>query len=82
MPIETLYIDQDVSERQTSGLKKLKDSRDNTALRTSLAALRQAAHSGENLMPYFIACSREYATLGEMCNELRAVFGTYVEPAF
>jgi methylmalonyl-CoA mutase N-terminal domain/subunit len=81
-PIETLYIDQDVSERQTARLKKLKDSRDNAAVESSLAALRRAATSGENLMPHFIACSREYATLGEMCNELRTIFGTYVEPSF
>ena len=33
-------------------------------------------------MPHFIHCAREYATLGEMCDVLRSVFGTYTEPIF
>jgi len=82
VPIETLYINQDVARKQVTRLRKLKDSRNNAEVKKSLTALRKAAASADNLMPHFIACVGNYATLGEICDELRSVFGTYVEPIF
>jgi methylmalonyl-CoA mutase, N-terminal domain len=81
-PLETLYIDQEVSRRQITRLRDLKTSRSDSAVQESLQSLRRAARSNDNLMPHFIACARSYVTLGEMCDTLRAVFGTYVEPSF
>jgi len=81
-PIETLYINQDVANRQVARLTELKTSRNRAEVKKSLTALRKAAASSDNLMPHFVACVSHYATLGEICDELRSVFGTYVEPIF
>jgi len=51
-------------------------------VRSTLVALGTAAGTDKNLMPYILECVRAYATLGEMCDVLRGVFGTYQEPAF
>jgi methylmalonyl-CoA mutase N-terminal domain/subunit len=82
VPLQTLYIDQEVPRRQINRLRELKASRSRATVDESLAALRQAATSSDNLMPHFISCARSYATLGEICDTLRAIFGTYVEPRF
>ncbi len=81
-PIETLYINQDVANRQVARLRELKTSRNSAEVKKSLTALRKAAASSDNLMPHFVACVSHYATLGEICDELRSAFGTYVEPIF
>ena len=81
-PIETLYINQDVANRQVARLRELKTSRNRAEVKKSLTALRKAAASSDNLMPHFVACVSHYATLGEICDELRSAFGTYVEPIF
>jgi methylmalonyl-CoA mutase N-terminal domain/subunit len=49
---------------------------------SALESLGTAASSDENLMPFILECVRAYATVGEMCDVLRRVFGTYEEPAF
>ena len=52
-------------------------------VRDSLTALRDAATKNDvNMMPYILECVRAYATLGEICDELRGVYGVYEEPAF
>jgi methylmalonyl-CoA mutase N-terminal domain/subunit len=82
-PIDILLIDESVGQRQIDRLKQLKASRDNGRVRTSLEALRGAAtNSDVNLMPYILDCVRVYATLGEICDELRGVYGVYEEPTF
>jgi methylmalonyl-CoA mutase, N-terminal domain len=81
-PIETLTIDSQVAERQINRLREIRLSRSQSRVHASLDDLRQAASGTENLMPHFLQCVREYATLGEMCDVLRSVFGTYVEPIF
>jgi methylmalonyl-CoA mutase N-terminal domain/subunit len=82
-PIETLRIDESVAERQTARLAKLRASRDNGRVRALLTRLGAAATGNqENLMPHILDCVRSYATLGEICDELRAVYGVYREPAF
>jgi methylmalonyl-CoA mutase N-terminal domain/subunit len=81
-PIETLTIDSQVAERQINRLREIRLSRSQSRVHASLRDLRQAASGTENLMPHFLQCVREYATLGEICDVLRSVFGTYVEPVF
>lgn len=80
--IETLYIDSSVAEKQRARLRDVRTSRDSAAVRHALEELRRAAYGTDNLMPHFMNCARNYATLGEMCEVLRSVFGTYVEPIF
>jgi methylmalonyl-CoA mutase N-terminal domain/subunit len=82
-PIETLHIDESVAERQTEKLARLRSSRDSARVHVLLGELRAAAtRNDENLMPRILDCVRAYATLGEICDELRAVYGVYREPAF
>jgi len=82
-PIDILLIDESVSGRQIEQLRKLRETRDNARVRTTLKALREAAANDSlNMMPCILDCVRAYATLGEICDELRAVYGTYEEPAF
>ncbi len=78
-PIETLYIDEDVSRRQCARLEKLRGERDGAAVAKALDRLRDAAAGTQNLMPPILDAVRAYATLGEMCDVLRGVFGTYQE---
>jgi methylmalonyl-CoA mutase N-terminal domain/subunit len=80
-PIEILQIDETVAARQAERLRKLRAERSNTAVGRSLDALRKAAAGEENLMPYLYEAAKAYATLGEICDALRAVFGTYQEVA-
>jgi methylmalonyl-CoA mutase N-terminal domain/subunit len=77
--IETLYIDEDVARRQCDKLGKLRRERDNHAVEKALEGLRDAAAGTANLMPPILEAVRAYATLGEMCDVLRGVFGTYEE---
>jgi len=81
-PIEILVIDEAVAHRQSQKLAELRRTRGNTRAQSTLEALGSAAGTDENLMPYILECVRAYATLGEMCDVLRRVFGTYEEPAF
>lgn len=81
-PIETLVIDESVERRQKQALRQLRQQRDGSRVRASLEALAAAAETEDNLMPYLLDCARAYATLGETCDVLRRVFGTYQEPAF
>jgi methylmalonyl-CoA mutase, N-terminal domain len=79
-PIEILYIDETAATRQLSKLEALRRTRDNARVQRSLDALRRAAEGTGNLMPLILDAVRSYATLGEMCDALREVWGEYVEP--
>jgi methylmalonyl-CoA mutase, N-terminal domain len=81
-PIEILVIDEDVARRQRQKLAELRKKRDHARVQATLEALASAASTDRNLMPYILESVRAYATLGEMCDVLRRVFGTYEEPAF
>jgi methylmalonyl-CoA mutase N-terminal domain/subunit len=87
---EILYIDESVAKRQTAKLKALRARRDSAEVRRRLDALKRAASqepvvssdgrvSEANTMPYIIDCVRAYATVGEICDALREVYGTYEE---
>ena len=80
-PISTLYIDHEVREQQSEKLALLRQERDSKAAQSALERLRAAAEGTENLMPPILEAVRAYATLGEMCDVLRTVFGTYEEKA-
>ena len=80
-PIPTLSIDRSVGEKQSARLAKLRAERDSAAVTKVLDNLRQAAEGDTNLMPPILEAVRAYATLGEMCNVLRDVFGSYQEKA-
>jgi methylmalonyl-CoA mutase N-terminal domain/subunit len=85
-----LYIDETVAQRQTEKLKNLRARRSNADVRRTLDALKRAAAqepqarsdgqiSEANTMPYIVDCVRAYCTVGEICDALRDVYGTYEE---
>jgi methylmalonyl-CoA mutase N-terminal domain/subunit len=80
--IPILVIDEGVREHQVERLQQTRDRRDNGAVANALEKVRQAARSNENTMPATIEAVRAYATLGEICDALRDVYGLYEEPAF
>ncbi|RJX34245.1 MAG: methylmalonyl-CoA mutase [Desulfarculus sp.] len=79
-PKDILRVDPKVRLEQVEALKKLRAGRDNRAVQAGLAALKAAAQGTDNLMPHFLACVKAYATLGEICDTLRGVFGEYHAP--
>jgi len=79
--IDILQIDETVATRQTAQLLKLRAERSNAEVERRLAALRKAAEGKDNLMPFIYEAVKVYATLGEVCDAMRAVFGIYEEVA-
>jgi methylmalonyl-CoA mutase N-terminal domain/subunit len=79
--IPILEIKKAVEEKQIKRLKDLRQSRNKQKVEKVLASLKDAAVNNRNLMPEFVACAKEYATLGEMINILKEPFGEYIEPA-
>ncbi len=80
-PLDTLQIDETVAQRQAERLRKLRAERSSDEVARRLGALRKAAQGTENLMPYIFDAVKSYATLGEICDAMREVFGTYEEIA-
>ncbi|MDI6756046.1 MAG: methylmalonyl-CoA mutase family protein, partial [Thermodesulfobacteriota bacterium] len=78
--IEYLKIDPEVERCQIARLQETKRARNNSQVQACLADLRKAAQGSENLMPYILAAVKEYATLQEICDVFREVFGTYRDP--
>jgi methylmalonyl-CoA mutase N-terminal domain/subunit len=78
-PIELLHVGEASGRRQTAKLAALRARRDNGNVQKTLDALRRAAEGTENTMPLLLDTVRAYATLGEICDALRGVFGTYQE---
>ena len=78
-PIQILYIDDSASERQLEKLARLRTTRDNARVRQTLDALKGGARGTANTMPLLIDAVRAYATVGEMCDALREVWGEYEE---
>jgi methylmalonyl-CoA mutase N-terminal domain/subunit len=81
-PVETLRIGPETRERQIQRLEKLRSRRDTRAVKRALSGLQEAARSDKNLLPLLIEAAKEYATLGEICETLKEVFGEYREPSF
>ncbi len=80
-PTPTLYIDEGAGERQLAKLAQLKRTRNNAAVDRALEAIQEAAQSGRNTMAPILDAVRAYATVGEMCDALRQVWGEYEETA-
>ena len=80
-PLEILQIDETVAHRQADRLRKLRADRSQAEVDRRLTALRNAAKGKDNLMPFLYDAARAYATLGEICDAMRDVFGTYEEVA-
>jgi methylmalonyl-CoA mutase N-terminal domain/subunit len=83
-PIEILRIDQALEDKQVERVRSLKSRRDSAAVEEALARLKaDAAVDDRNLMPAIVDASRVYVTMGEMCDALREVWGTWREtPVF
>lgn len=79
--IPILEISPEVEIKQRKRLGDVRQSRNNAEVERTLAALKEAAAHGSNLMPKLIDCTRAYATLGEMCGSLTEVFGVHEEIA-
>ena len=71
----------EAAENQKKRLQKVKASRDEGDVNKALAELKQAAQTDENVMPYILKAVRCYATLGEITNIFKHVFGEFKEPA-
>jgi methylmalonyl-CoA mutase N-terminal domain/subunit len=80
-PVDILVIDAAVQQRQCEKLRKLRDERNAALVEQNLSNLKRAAEGTENLMPPILDCVRSYATLGEISDALRVVFGEYQEPS-
>ena len=82
--IEILKIDQALEEKQIERVAQVRERRDAQAAEAALGRLKSdAAVEGRNLMPAIVEASRVYVTMGEMCEALREVWGTWREtPVF
>jgi methylmalonyl-CoA mutase N-terminal domain/subunit len=77
--IPILEMDPHGYDRQVARLQTLRLERDNERVGSALAALREAARSTQNLMPFILEAARSYATLQEIMDIFRAEFGIYHE---
>ena len=78
-PFPILYIDDTAHDIQIARLAELRRTRDNDAVARTLEALKVAARGTDNTMYPLLDCVRAYATVGEMCDALRSVWGEYEE---
>jgi methylmalonyl-CoA mutase N-terminal domain/subunit len=79
-PVPTLKIEEQVARQQLARLKEVKQTRNNTEVKAKLLDLKKAAEDDQNLMPFILNCVRVYATLGEIMDALKEVYGEYKEP--
>jgi methylmalonyl-CoA mutase N-terminal domain/subunit len=81
-PIKILQIDPEIEKTLVERLKQIKRQRNQAKVKEALDKLRLAAEKENvNLMPFIIHAVKEYATIGEICNTLREVFGEYKPPS-
>jgi len=80
LTIPILEMDPEGEKRQFERLKSIRTNRDKVRYEQALDKLKNAAEGEENLMPYIMDAAKAYATLGEICDVLREVFGEYEEP--
>ncbi len=79
-PIPILKIDENVTKQQLARLKDVKKTRNSTQAKESLRDLKKAAEDEKNLMPFILKSVKNYATLGEIMETLKEVYGEYKEP--
>jgi methylmalonyl-CoA mutase N-terminal domain/subunit len=80
--IELLKIAEETELDQKQRMARMRAERDNDLVEKRLAALREAATTSQNLMPFILDCARAYCTLYEIRAAMEAVFGAYREPVF
>jgi len=78
-PGDLLTIDEKVQSDQVEFLNKIRSQRNNEEVKQKLSALKNAAESDNNLMPFILDAVKSYASIGEICNTMREVFGEYKE---
>jgi len=78
--ISILKIDPEVEREQVQAVKKVRAERDNDKVKRSLENLKKVVQGRDNTMPAILECVRCYATLGEIVEVMREVFGEYIEP--
>jgi len=76
-PCGAFRIDPAIEQQQIERLAKVKKERNTKAVKETLEYIRETAKGDENLVPPTLEAVRAYATLGEICNVLRDVFGEY-----
>ena len=81
-PITIWRMKPEIEERQLKRLREVKETRNNPKLKECLNQIRIASENGENLMPHIINAVREYATIQEICDVWREVFGRYTDPGY
>lgn len=79
--IELHEYDGGIAEEQVAKLKAVKRERDNRAVAESLNALKTAGKNNKNVMPYLVEAVKAYATVGEMTDVLKEVYGEFKEPS-
>jgi methylmalonyl-CoA mutase N-terminal domain/subunit len=79
-PIPLLEIEERISEEQIKRLHDVRRKRDNTAVKKSLDNIKSACKKGKNVMPYCIEAVKNLATLQEICDIYREVYGEYRDP--
>ena len=77
--IPRLRIDPEIERLQVESLQKLRAERNNSLVQEALSEIERIAQTNENLMPYIINAVECYATVGEISNVLRKIFGEYQE---
>lgn len=78
--IELLRVPKEIVEKQIARVRKFKENRDKSKVDQALQKLERAAETDENLMPFIFDCVKSRATLGEIANSLRRVFGEFRAP--
>ena len=82
IPIKILRINPEIEKKLVERLKQIKRERNQAKVKETLDKLRKAAEQEDaNLMPFTIQAVKEHATLGEICDTLREVFGEYKPPS-
>jgi methylmalonyl-CoA mutase N-terminal domain/subunit len=79
--VPTLHIDEEVAARQLEKVDRIRRTRSKVVVDRALGKLKKAAAGKDNTMPPLLDAVRAYATVGEMCDALREVWGEYQEQA-
>ena len=82
LSIPVLRVGKEADETQRVRLAELRARRDNALVESRLTALREAARSNANMIPYILDCARAYCTLYEIRAAMEEIFGAYREPVF
>src|SRR2546423_426735 len=77
--VKTLRVDPEIEQEQIERLRAVRDQRDATTTETALVRLQEAAQGNENVLPRILDCVDSFATVGEISNRLRSVWGEYRE---